>query len=175
MANEENTYDSYYKPGTRWNESPDRLYKYMECKLCGGYDRVGENATAVTCQHCVADMVDPPETSQHKRQEDKKPAGWHWMAVYVHGDGTVYHKGTEQPDLKGTLDKTVIAPKVRLSKKEKDRYKYEAALKISKLKKKLATLRWKKDKKIVQAEIKYFSRIAVGKFPEGFKEKLFAE
>ena len=90
-------------------------------------------------------------------------------------DGTVYNKGKERPELKGTLEPTKIVKKKRLSKKEKERYKHLAAVKVSKLKKSMSKMRWKKDKRLALREIKYFTRIMNGKFPTDFKEKLFAE
>jgi hypothetical protein len=36
-----------------------------------------------------------------KSRSTSKPRRWAFMAEYVHSDGTVYHKGVEQPKLKG--------------------------------------------------------------------------
>jgi len=166
-------YDVEYRYGTKWNQSPEKKYKYMECRSCGQYSTVGNDAVAVTCYECVQELVGPPEIK--KRRTATKPAGWHWMAVFVDKDGTVYNKGKERPELKGTLDPTEIVPKKRLSKKEKEKYKHLAAVKVSKLKKSMSKMRWKKDKRLAMREIKYFSRIMNGKFPTDFKEKLFAE
>ena len=162
-----------YRLGTKWNESPTHKYRYMECKLCGQMEKCGEGATAVTCNECVRELTGPPEIKVRKKST--KPAGWHWMAVFVDKDGTVYNKGKESPELKGTLEPTEIIKKKRLSKKEKEKYKHLAAVKVSKLKKSMSKLRWKKDKRLALREIKYFTRIMNGKFPKDFKEKLFAE
>jgi len=166
-------YDVEYRYGTHWNQSPDKKYKYMECKLCGQYSTVGNTATAVTCNDCVRELTGPPEIKT--RKTSTKPAGWHWMAVFVDKDGTVYNKGKERPELKGTLEPTTIVKKKRLSKKEKEKYKHLAAVKVSKIKKSMSKMRWKKDKRMAVREIKYFTRIMNGKFPKDFKEKLFAE
>jgi flagellar biosynthesis GTPase FlhF len=45
------------------------------------------------------------EKKEVKKQE-KKPRGWHLMAEYVDSDGNVFHKGKEQPKLKGTKKPT---------------------------------------------------------------------
>ncbi|NPV13229.1 MAG: hypothetical protein HPY57_15830 [Ignavibacteria bacterium] len=37
------------------------------------------------------------------RNNVKKPRGWHFRDVFVDSEGNVYHKGIEQPQLKGTL------------------------------------------------------------------------
>ena len=39
-----------------------------------------------------------------------RPAGWHFMNEFVDKDGNVFHKGKEQPDLKGTLKPTKVKP-----------------------------------------------------------------
>ena len=166
-------YDSYRAKGTKWNESPTQTYRYMECKKCGDYTQVGEDATAVTCSHCVNEMVEPPVIIQRRKKEDLKPRGWHFMKEYVDKKGNVFHRGVEQPKLKGTLEETVIQVKVKVSKKEKEKYKWLAAGKIGKLKKKLKTLRWKKDKRLVERDIKYFTRIVKGRLPKDYLERLY--
>ncbi len=40
-----------------------------------------------------------------------RPAGWHWMNEFVDKDGNVFHKGKEQPKLKGTLEPTIVVRK----------------------------------------------------------------
>ena len=42
------------------------------------------------------------------KNEVKKPRGWHFRDVFVDVEGNVYHKGVEQPDLKGTLESTIM-------------------------------------------------------------------
>ena len=47
---------------------------------------------------------------------------------------------------------------------------------ISGLKKDLAKAKFKKDKKVIEADIKYFSRIVVGKrLPKDYMERLYGE
>lgn len=165
-------YKSYYAKGTAWNQSPIYEYRYMECKKCGAYSTCGDDATAVTCNICAMEGVEPPVLKQ-KNKGAKRPKGWHFMAEYVDADGNVYHKGVEQPDLYGTLETTVIVPKKRVSKKDKQKYKYLAATKVSILKKELAKTRWKKDKKVILKSIRYFTRIMNGKLPTGYLERLY--
>jgi hypothetical protein len=45
-----------------------------------------------------------------QRVSTGRPAGWHFMNEYVDKDGNVFHKGKEQPDLKGTLKPTKVKP-----------------------------------------------------------------
>ena len=69
-----------------------------------------------------------------------KPKGWKFMKEYVHTDGTVYHKGVEQPSLKGTLPVTVIdakPEKKKLTKQEKEDARQALGKEIEALKAKL--------------------------------------
>jgi hypothetical protein len=64
-------------------------------------------------------MVGLPE-EKPKRVSTGRPAGWHWMAEFVDKDGTVYHKGKEQPKLKGTLPPTKVQPVKRKKRRSKE-------------------------------------------------------
>ena len=66
-----------------------------------------------------------PETFEAKlkpqRKKTGRPAGWHWMAEFVDKDGNVFHKGVEQPKLKGTLKPTKVKPpKKKVKRRTKD-------------------------------------------------------
>ena len=160
--NKEIQYAVEYRKGSKWNQNPDRLYKYMECKVCGQFTHVGEDATAVTCPDCVSEML--PAMTFTRRQKSDKPRGWQWMAEYVHTDGTVYHKGVEQPDLKGTLKPTDIVAKPKLTKQQKAKLKSEASLTLSKLKREFGKATSIRVRKKIRAEINRQSKIAQGKF-----------
>ena len=49
-----------------------------------------------------------------------RPAGWHFMNEFVDKDGNVFHKGKEQPDLKGTLKPTKVKPPKKREKLTQD-------------------------------------------------------
>ena len=161
-----------FRKGVAWNQNPEQDYRYMECKVCGQFTMVSSDTTSTTCHECVNEMVDPPEIST--RGNTGKVSGWHFMKEFVDPQGNVYHKGEEQPQLKGTLKPTVIEKKQKMSKKQKDDYKLEAAVQVSILKKELKGLRWKKDKKLVTQKIAQYSRIMKGKFTESLVTKLFS-
>ena len=161
--------------GTKWNQNPDQLYYYMECKKCGQYDSASQNSIAITCSQCVESMCEPPNVKQ-PYQSTGKPRGWAFMAEYVHADGTVYHKGVEQPKLKGKKKASVILKKKTLTKKTKEKLKWSASAIVGGLKKKLAKAKFKKDKKVLEADIKYFTRIIIGKrLPKDYLERLYGE
>jgi len=95
--------------------------KYFKGQICNEWSRVGNDATAVICWKCTAAVTEGPLIRSAVVKSDK-PKGWTFMKEFVAVDGTVYHKGIEQPTLKGTLPVTVIEvkqEKVKLSKQEK--------------------------------------------------------
>jgi len=95
--------------------------RYMICKVCGRYEQVGDEATAVKCSNCVTRSI--PLDKPKGYVPTGRPAGWHWMKEFVDKDGTVYHLGKEQPKLKGTLKPTKVT--VKPKKKTKRRSKQE--------------------------------------------------
>jgi len=95
--------------------------KYYREQICNTWTAVGNDANAVICWRCVAAVCEGPVVRASIPKSDK-PKGWKFMKEFVSTDGTVYHKGEEQPALKGTLPVTVIEPKEekkKLSKQEK--------------------------------------------------------
>ena len=61
-----------------------------------------------------------PEQSKPTRVKTGRPSGWHFMNEFVDKDGNVFHKGKEQPKLKGTLPPTKIKPKKKAKRRTKD-------------------------------------------------------
>ena len=95
---------------------------HMQCKFCCEYQKVDNNVGYITCSKCVTmiDMIQHPQSFQTKQYKPTgRPAGWHWMAEFVDKDGTVYHKGKEQPKLKGTLPPTEVKPRKKPTKKRR--------------------------------------------------------
>ena len=98
-----NEWISFYEDGKRW----------MICKVCQSeYVPCDEDIVAVTCSHCVTkiDMIKFPDTIKEQKVSSGRPPGWHFMNEFVDKDGNVFHKGKEQPDLKGTLEPTKVKP-----------------------------------------------------------------
>jgi len=95
--------------------------KYMVCSMCGNYERVGEEATGVKCSRCVNMIMMnqyPPENKPSYKPTGR-PAGWHWMTEFVDKDGNVFHRGKEQPKLKGTLKPTVVKARKKTTRRSK--------------------------------------------------------
>ena len=87
---------------------------YMECKITGDPVRnVSVEAISVIGSRALMARMDKmfPEQDKPKRVKTGRPSGWHFMNEFVDKDGTVYHKGKEMPELKGTLPVTVVKPK----------------------------------------------------------------
>jgi len=171
MKQEEIEYFTEYRKGTSWNEREGALYRWMECKRCGQMSKCGEEASAVTCNQCVQELVGPVEFGAPKSD---KPRGWTLMKEFVDNDGNVFHKGVEQKELKGTLKPTEKGERKkseRMTKREKEELMATAALNLHKLKKQLSKTRWKKDKKPILSEIKLHSKVASAKFPRTFNRE----
>ena len=94
---------------------------HMCCNRCGREVRnVGSEAVSVTCSYCVLGLVAKkfPETFKEKQYKPTgRPAGWHFMNEFVDKDGNVFHKGKEQPNLKGTLPPTKVKPPKKKAKR----------------------------------------------------------
>ncbi len=96
--------------------------RYMSCMTCGHYTVVGDSATGVRCSNCVMKTM----MNQYPLEESKsykptgRPAGWHWMSEFVDKDGNVFHKGKEQPKLKGSLKPTVVKPRKKTKRRTRN-------------------------------------------------------
>ena len=113
----------------------------LDCHKCGAtVMNIGEQVKSVTCSRCVMGMVGLPDEPKQKVSTGR-PAGWHFMGEFVDKDGNVFHKGKEQPKLKGTLSPT----KIKLKKKTKRRTKEQIL--IDRHNKKKAVLKKARKKK----------------------------
>ena len=110
-------YHSYYEGNVR----------HMACMTCGKYEVVGDSTTSLKCSRCVLILVGFPEEAKSIYKSTGRPAGWHFMKEFVDKDGNVFHKGKEQPKLKGTLKPTKVKP---AKKRKKRRSKQEMLLAI---------------------------------------------
>ena len=109
----------------------------IECKRCGRWvENVGDDTTTAVCSYCVLGMVGMPEDKPSYKPTGR-PAGWHFMNEFVDKDGNVFHKGKEQPKLKGTLPPTKVKPK----KKTKTKRRTKEQILIDRHNKKKAALK----------------------------------
>jgi len=107
-----------FKPDRHSYEDEDGQ-KWLQCKFCCEYQKVDNPTGYITCSSCVTkiDMIKFPETAFKKQKKSSgRPAGWHFMNEFVDKDGNVFHKGKEQPNLKGTLPPTKVKPRKKKKK-----------------------------------------------------------
>ena len=93
---------------------------YMDCKVTGEpVANVSEDSVSVIGSRAVMGMVGIPEEPKRK-EPTGRPAGWHFMNEFVDKDGNVFHKGKEQPKLKGTLKPTKVVAKKKTKRRTKE-------------------------------------------------------
>jgi hypothetical protein len=133
--------------------------KYWRGNLCSEWTTVGETATAVLCSRCVQQVVDPPEYKTNYKSKGY-PRGWQFRKEFVHEDGTVYHKGKEQSELKGTLTSTKIekVDKKKLSKKEKQELKDALLQQMVFVRGQIKKAKWKKDLRANEVNLRKIER-----------------
>lgn len=136
--------------------------KTLDCKVCGAeVHNCSSDATAVTCWRCIIELYWHPDDAP-KRKSVGYPKGWKFMKEFVHENGSVYHKGEEQPDLKGTLEPTPLTskdPKAKKSKVQKAQEKAEAFAKYNKLKKDLVKETRVTYRKKIETELKKLQKL----------------
>ena len=120
------------KQKQEWMTFTENGERFMQCKHCQSeYVRVDSDVVAVTCSHCVVQRtlaLQPMDSFfAKKHKKTGRPAGWHWMAEYVDKDGNVFHKGKEQPELKGTLKPTKVKPPKKRKKLSADQKLFKKA------------------------------------------------
>lgn len=129
----------------------------VECQNCGALmHNMPASAKVKMCHQCICEEIYPQLEIQAilKPKRTGYPRGWKFKKVFVHLDGTVYHLGVEQPDLKGTLPSTPIESKPKKSKHEKARDKQAILVQLQKLKKQLVKETRKTYAAKLQAKIK---------------------
>ena len=96
---------------------------HMDCKITGDPVRnVSVEATSVIGSRALMARMDKmfPEQNKPMRVKTGRPSGWHFMNEFVDKDGTVYHKGKEMPELKGTLPITIVKPKKKTKRRSQE-------------------------------------------------------
>ena len=101
---------------------------YMDCKITGEpvknvstevKEVIGDKALQASMYKMFPETFDVVNKPQQKKTG--RPAGWHFMNEFVDKDGNVFHKGKEQPKLKGTLPPTKVkTPKKKMKRRTKD-------------------------------------------------------
>jgi len=124
---------------------------YMDCRETGEpVANVSLNAVSVLCssvltKKCLSLLSESERdrlfNSGGKRASGvTRPRGWKWMKEFVDAKGNVYHKGVEQPKLKGTrpvTDIVAIKAKQKANKEKRRVAENKKLLKMAKEKKEL--------------------------------------
>jgi len=96
---------------------------YMDCKITGEpVANVSTEAKSVIGSRALNGILNKkfPETTKPTYTPTGRPAGWHWMKEYVDKWGNVFHKGKEQPDLKGTRPITLSKKKKKILRRTQE-------------------------------------------------------
>ena len=109
---------------SQWHSFYEDGQKYLQCWSCLKHFPVDDNCGKFTCSRCgvIRSVAMFPETlpKNYIQKKTGRPPGWHFMNEFVDKDGNVFHKGKEQPDLKGTLKPTKVKPPKKRKKLSKD-------------------------------------------------------
>jgi len=112
---------------------------------CNEWAEVNPETKAILCYKCVNKTVGPPEIRGGYKSTGRI-RGWQFMKEFVDAQGNVFHKGVEQPKLKGTLEPTKPKPaKKKLSKLEKSELRDKILQQMAMVRGKLKTAKFKKD------------------------------
>lgn len=125
----------------------------LDCRNCGTPVKVDPRTVSCLCFQCTIETM-WGAAPKVERKKIGYPKGWRFMKEFVHADGTVFRKGIEQPELKGSLPSTEIIVKPKKSAKQKAEEKAEAISKIAKLKKQLKSEQRKTQQKKLETQIK---------------------
>ena len=125
---------------------------------CNEWSEVGADATAVLCYKCVNKTVGPPEIRGGYKSSGRL-RGWQFMKEFVDKEGNVFHKGVEQPKLKGTLTPTEPKPeKKKLSKLEKSALRDKILEQMAMVRGELKTAKFKKDVRAGNVKMRRLTR-----------------
>jgi len=104
---------------------------WLQCKYCYDYVEVDNGTVAITCSSCTLKraLTLKPMDNFFTKQKSKtgRPPGWHFMNEFVDKKGNVFHKGKEQPKLKGTLKPTKVKPPKKRKKLTADEKLFKRA------------------------------------------------
>ncbi len=132
----------------------------VECQNCGAIQpKVAPGSVVIMCSECVAELLRSSDSKILPTQRKVGyPRGWKFKKLFVHSNGTVYHRGVEQPELMGTLPPTPIVQKERKSKRQREQEKQVVLTELQKLKTQLKKETRKTYAKKLQTKIKKLQR-----------------
>ena len=124
---------------SKWHSFYEDGQKWLQCWVYLKHFPVDDDCGKLTCSRCacIRDVAMFPDTlPKHSvKKKTGRPPGWHFMNEFVDKDGNVFHKGKEQPELKGTLKPTKVKPPKKRKKLTKDQKLYKRIADYKKRKK----------------------------------------
>ena len=131
---------------------------FKDKSRCNEWSEVSINSTAVMCWKCAHSTVPGPEVKGGYVSKGRI-RGWQFMKEFVDPQGNVFHKGKEQPKLKGTLEPTKPKPpKKKLSKLEKSALQNKILEQMSLVRGQLKKATFKKDIKAGNIKMRKLTR-----------------
>ena len=129
------------------------------CEKCGQETsqilrKMSPDGSQIKEHYICEDCYIIKETVKVTAIKSERPAGWRFMAVFVASDGTVFHRGEEQPDLKDTLPPTDVSAIKAAQKERKREKKLKKKEMAQKREEKMALQYTKKMKKLKKDEAK---------------------
>ena len=120
------------KRGSKFSDKPS--FKWVVCSKCKAEEvKVSEEAISAICSICVQRMIPPPVfKSQEAPKSTGRPRGWQFMKLFVDRDGNVFHKGVEQPKMKGKLPPTDVKTNGKKSRFEREQDRLAKETKLAK-------------------------------------------
>ena len=134
--------------------------KVLQCSVCSQDVSCSIDVSKIICWQCVCESWSKDSVGYNPNVKKNKgyPRGWKFKKVFVSSDGTVYHSGVEQPQLKGTMDPTPVEIKPKLSRAQKQQEKATALAELGRLKKELKKEKRKTYAKKIESQIKKLQR-----------------
>lgn len=129
------------KKNSSFDPRKSHQYKEIKCRTenCQRMVKVDAESKSALCWRCLASKIPAPPDRSSATTKSSRPRGWALRKLFVDKNGSVFHKGIEQPKLKGTLPPTKVEKKKtkRKKKQETEAQKQSRLLKRYKEKKKI--------------------------------------
>ena len=96
---------------------------YMDCKITGDpVANVSTDSVSVIGSRALMGRMGKlfPDVTKPAYKPTGRPAGWHFMNEFVDKWGNVFHKGVEQPKLKGTRPVTLSKKKKKILRRTQE-------------------------------------------------------
>ena len=113
-------------------DTSSQAFKWVVCTIDGCIEEVKIDFASISaiCYKHTMGRVPFIEPASRKKKSTGRPRGWQFMNEFVDSDKTVFHRGVEQPELKGTLP---VSDVVKIKADQKQSAKEKKARKTDRL------------------------------------------